>query len=104
MLAFLEREVDGRVPAFVCVFGRGSSEAFIEQARGILAGRYPRARVRRATWGSYVRQGAWTGSGVGAGVGATAGVVAGAATVPLFAVVLAPLWALEGALWGAGFS
>ena len=53
VLAFLEREVDGRVPAFVCVFGRGSSEAFIEQARGILAGRYPRARVRRATWGSY---------------------------------------------------
>ena len=45
--------------------------------------------------------------GVAAGVlasGLPGGVVAGAATVPLFAVVLAPLWALEGALWGAGLS
>ena len=48
--------VDGQVPHFVCVFGRGSSEAFIEQCKGILSGRYPRATVQRTTWGHYVRQ------------------------------------------------
>eukprot|EP00747_Dinoflagellata_sp_TGD_P184243 gnl/TRDRNA2_/TRDRNA2_39698_c0_seq1.p1 gnl/TRDRNA2_/TRDRNA2_39698_c0~~gnl/TRDRNA2_/TRDRNA2_39698_c0_seq1.p1 ORF type:complete len:301 (-),score=46.48 gnl/TRDRNA2_/TRDRNA2_39698_c0_seq1:80-868(-) len=87
---------------FVCVFGKGSSETFIEQCRGILAGRYQNATVKRMTWGTFLRRGAGIGAGVGAGAGAAAGLGVGLVTVPVVALLLMPLWAIEGAVWGTG--